>query len=345
MLAAATKLENAERVRRHLVSKNALHPEYGVVKELDFIYFPLAKRLSVPLAKVIEASFSFPRKEKPQTVEQLLSGNLTPWEKKQLPRAQEIVGTILILEIPEALQIKEMAIAKAYLMVNKHITTVVKKKEMHEGTYRLRKVTVLAGARTKETIHHENGISLKLDLEKTYFSARLAHERLRLAKLVEKKEKVLVMFSGAAPYPVVIAKHSAAAQITGIEINPLAHQYAVENVHLNKSEKRISLICGDVRRIMPQHRWKFDRIIMPLPKTGEQFLDVALPAVKPDGFLHLYTFLREEDRGTYQKHIQEICRKAGYAVRIGRGVTCGQFSPAVQRMCFDMKVIRRERKR
>ena len=43
-------------------------------------------------------------------------------------------------------------------------------------------------------------------------------------------EKVLVMFSGCAPYPVVIGRNTKAKEIYGIELNPLAHKFAEENV-------------------------------------------------------------------------------------------------------------------
>jgi len=87
----------------------------------------------------------------------------------------------------------------------------------------------------------ENNIRLKLDIEKVYFSPRLSLERMRIAELVntsksresknkksEKKEDILVMFSGCAPYCCVIAKNAKTKvnSVIGIEINPEGHKYA-----------------------------------------------------------------------------------------------------------------------
>ena len=72
------------------------------------------------------------------------------------------------------------------------------------------------------------------NVEKVYFSPRLATERLRIAKLVKKNESVLVMFSGSGAYPLVIAKNSNPNIIYGIEVNPIAHKYAEQNIFLNK---------------------------------------------------------------------------------------------------------------
>lgn len=340
MLAAYTELKHAEKVKQYLFKHALFHPGYLPVKELGFIYFPVTKKTTVPQAKVVNTTFSFPKKEKPLTVDELLKNDLTPGELNLLPRAQEIVGTIMILEIPPELEKKEKIIAEAYLKANKTISTVVKKKEMHSGAFRTRKVTVLAGKRSKETVHSENGIRLKLHLEKTYFSARSANERLRIAQQVKKGEEVLVMFSGAAPYPLVIAKHSLAKKIYGIELNPLAHAYADENIRLNKFQNKIALYRGDVYGVLPKLNKKFDRIVMPLPKTGEEFLPLALKKTRKGSIIHLYSFLDEKDIDSYAGKVREICRKEKHPIKVLAKVKCGQFSPGVFRVCLDMKVLK-----
>lgn len=339
MFAAETELRNAQKVKEYLIKKNLFHPDYLAVKELGLIYFPIIKKVKVPHAKVVSASFSFSQKQKNLSPEELLKGKLTASKLKLLPKSQEIVGKILILEIPEELHQKERIIAEAYLKHSKNVETVAKKADIHEGDYRLRKVKVLAGKNTKETIHHENGIQLKLHLEKTYFSARLANERLRIAKQVKCGEKVLVMFSGAAPYPLVIAKHSPAGKVYGIEINPWAHQYALENVRLNNLQHKIVIREGDVRRIVPSLQGKFDRIVMPLPKTGEHFLDVALQKARSGTVVHLYAFLQESEIAEEKKKIKEICAKSKHPVRIVHTAYCGQYAPYTFRVCFDLKVL------
>ncbi len=344
MLAAQTELQQAEKVKQYLQKKKLLHPGYMLVREFNFIYFPLQKKAKVPGAKVLDTKFSFPVRPKAITVDELLRNKLTAKEFAQLPRSQEIVGKIMILEIPSSLRKKEKIIAQAYLQQNKSIETVVKKGAIHSGEYRLRKVQVLAGKNSKETVHHENGVEIKLDLEKTYFSARLGNERLRIARQVKKGESVLVMFSGAGPYLLVLARHSPAKEIYGIEINPLAHQYAVENVSRNGFQARIIILQGDVRKIIPTLKKKFERIVMPLPKTGEQFLDLALQKIKPGGMIYFYAFVAEEDIPTEKLKIKRICQNLGYSVKIIQTVLCGKFSPRISRVCLDLKIINKYKK-
>lgn len=339
MLAAYTDLQHAQKVKEFLAKRQLLHQDYLPVKELDHIFFAMNKKVAVPHAKVVNTKFSFPERQKPVTVDDVLKGKLTAKELELFPRTQEVVGEILILEIPDELMKKEKIIAEAYLKANKQISTVVKKSDIHTGEFRTRKVTVLAGKKTKETVHRENGVELKLDLERTYFSARSGSERLRIAKMVKPGEEVLVMFSGAAPYPLVIAKNSEVRHVYGIELNPLAHNYAVENVQRNNLQDRVTIMHGDVKHKIPPLKKQFDRVVMPLPKTGEQFLDLALLKVKKGGFIHLYSFLDESEIDLYAKKVKDICRKLGYPVKVLRKVKCGQFSPGVFRVCLDMKVL------
>src|SRR3989338_6742496 len=338
MLAAKTELKHIERVKRFSIKNNLLHPDLLPVKEFDFFYFPLQKRVQVPMATVLSVKFDFPHKVKAKTVDDFLKEKLSIEELKVLPRSQEVVGNILILEIPEELRNKEKIIAEAYLQANKRLETVVKKEQMHEGVYRTRKVKILAGKMSKETVHLENRIRLKLHLEKTYFSARSAGERLRIARMVKNRENILVMFSGTGPYPLVLAKNSRAEQIYGIEINPVAHALAVENIELNDLGKKITLYDGDVREILPKIKKKLERIIMPLPKTVEQFLGLALAKFKPKGIIHLYSFLMENEFEEYGSKIKELCRKEKHKVKIIKMVKCGQFSPSKFRVCLDLKV-------
>ncbi len=339
MLAAKAELKNAEKVKQFLIRKNLLHPDYLLTTEFGYIYFPLARKVNIPNAQVLNARFSFPARKKMPKAEDFLSGKLTAQELKLLPHSQEQVGKILIIEIPEGLEKKERVIAAAYLKANQQIETVVKKDEVHEGEYRLRKVKVLAGRNTKETIHRESGVLLKVHLEKAYFSARLVGERMRIAKQVKRGEEILVMFSGVGPYLLILAKHSPAARIYGIEMNPLAHQYALENIKLNNLPRKIVLYQGDVRKIVPQLGKRFDRIVMPLPKTGELFLDVALKAAKKDTIIHLYTFCRKEEIKQEGEKIKQMCKQWKRPVKLLRSVPGGQYAPYTFRVCFDLKVL------
>lgn len=83
----------------------------------------------------------------------------------------------------------------------------------------------------------------------------------------------------------------------------------------------------------------FDRILMPLPKTAEEFLDVALKASKKGTLIHLYGFLAEEEFSDYKEKVIKISSENDYKVKIHNLVKCGQFSPRIYRICVDFEIV------
>jgi tRNA (guanine37-N1)-methyltransferase len=267
-----------------------------------------------------------------------LKGKLTKEQFKNLITSFDIIGDIAIIEIPRQLEKKEKQIAGTLLKLHRNIKVVCKKTGIHAGTFRRQKLKIIAGERRKTTLYKENNVIMKLHIQEVYFSPRLSHERLRIAKQVKPGESVLIMFSGVAPYCLVIARNTKAKEVYGIEINPLAHKFALENIKLNKLNN-IKLFLGDARLVTPSLNKKFDRIAMPLPKTGENFLDVALAAIKPKGIVHFYDFKDKSGFGISKQKIKQACALAKKKCKILRLVKCGQTSPRTYRICVDFTAI------
>jgi tRNA (guanine37-N1)-methyltransferase len=264
----------------------------------------------------------------------ILKNKLSKKELEILPSSFDVIGDILIFsDFPKELVKKEKLIGNMLLKIHKHIKVVAKKTRKHSGVYRLKKIKIIAGEKRKITTHKENDVRLKLDVEKCYFSPRLGSERLRIAKLVKKNEDILVMFSGVGPYCLTIAKNSKFKEIYGIEINPVAHKYSVENLKLNKVVN-IKLFKGDVKKVLPKIKKKFGRILMPLPKGAESFLDLAKSKIKKNGIIHFYDFSDEKDFP--EKSISEI-KKVFRRFRVLKKVKCGQYGPRRFRVCIDFK--------
>ena len=272
-------------------------------------------------------------------LQELLQGELTKRELALIPSAYDLVGDILIFaDFPFELWPKEKAIGEALLSLHRHVHVIAKKTGQYSGRFRLPKLAIIAGEGRKETEHKENGVRLRLDVEQAYFSPRTGSERLRIASLVHDGESIMVMFSGCAPLPLVIARHARPSLIVGVEINPAAHRYAVENVALNKM-KHIELINGDVAYVIPRMRRKFDRIAMPLPKGAEPFLPLALSRLKKGGTIHFYDFLHEGEFILAEDRIAKACALARRKYSIIGIVKCGQFSPRTFRVCVDFRAM------
>lgn len=276
--------------------------------------------------------------KKPTTLKEALKKKLTKRQLSFLRTSYDIIGDIAIIEVPEELVKKEKIIAKTLLGLHKNIKVVCKKAGIHKGTFRTQKLKILAGEKRKTTTCKENNCIFKLNVETSYFSPRLATERLRITKLVKPNESVLVMFAGVAPYPIVIAKNSKPKSVIGIELNPEAYEFALENIALNKLAN-VDMVWGDVKKVVPKLHKKFDRILMPLPKGAEDFLDTALLASKSGGVTHFYAFLHEDSFGEAKEKITNACRKAKKRCRILRIIRCGQHAPRVFRICVDFEIV------
>ena len=265
-------------------------------------------------------------------LKEVLKNKLSPEELDSLKTAFDVVGDIAILEVSDELVSKEKVIASSLLNLNKSIKVVVKKVGGHEGVFRLQEYKVLAGEDRLETVHKENDVRLKLDISKVYFSVRLSTERLRVASSCLKNERVLVMFSGCAPYPLVISKNSKVSSIIGVEINPDAHKYGLKNVRLNKVNN-VKLYCGDVKDIVSS-LGKFDRVIMPWPKGGDAYLSLVKGIVKVGGYVHFYDFVGEDEFSLVEEKVSKVFPK----YKKLRFVKCGQLAPRAYRVCLDFQV-------
>ncbi len=341
VLCVKVPIKKAQQVKE-FVNQNCLsNRDYLFSKDKTHIFFPIKKKAGIKKQfPFIDYADKILRKNtrKKETFKESVERQLSKDELSVLCRAFDITGDIAIMEIPEELKHKQKMLAETLLTTQKNIKTVLKKAGIHGTEFRTQKMTWLAGKKTKETIHKELGILLKLDVEKVYFSPRLSTERKRIAEQIKPGEEILVMFSGCAPYPVVFSKNTEVEHIVGVEINPLGHEYGEHNLMLNKI-KNVTLYNGDVTQIVPKLNTKFDRIVMPLPKSAGDFLETALNAAKKDATINFYAF---EDVGNFKaahKRIKNACKKQNMRCRILRTVKCGQHAPKTYRICVDFKLI------
>jgi len=196
-----------------------------------------------------------------------------------------------------------------FLNKNKNIKTILEKTDKIKGRLRIYKTKFLYGEKKTYTIHKENGCLFKLDVNKTYFSPRLSNERKLIAqdiynKVTSKKNKILVMFAGIAPFPIVIGKtlklKNKKAEIISNEINRNACKYACENVKLNKLDNYIKIIQCDAKNLPEKIKEKFDFIMMARPNLRDTFLSTALKLSKKGTVIYYHGF------GTKENVLDEI---------------------------------------
>ena len=254
----------------------------------------------------------------------------------RLPGGFDQVGDIAVVGIVPELEALEREIGKIILRLHKTIRVVAKRDGQYGGEYRTRPLRIIAGEERLTTIHRENGITLHLDLAQVYFSVRSAHERGRIAALVQPGERVGVLCSGIGPFPLIIGRHSQAREVVGIEKNPVAHGYALRNLQANRTVTNVRFFEGDAGEVLASHTLTFDRVLLVLPYGGEALLPHTLDALQPGGTLHFYDLQAKGCHHATMAKVEAACRETGRRIRRPPSVaTCGHCGPTVHRICLD----------
>lgn len=260
----------------------------------------------------------------------------------------DILGNIAIIKFPDGMKKEEKLIEANKMLMIPSVKTVLEKAENVRGRLRTIKVRHLAGKRNLIAVCRENARVFRLNVEKCYFSSRLANERLEVARMIKKGDRVLVMFSGVAPFPIVIAKFAKPKKIIAVELGRECHKYALENLKLNKIYSGIELIQGDAKRIIRKGGLiakgnfiplQFDVIVMPRPNLKETFLKEAFAVSKKGTRIIYYGFCHEEDLEDMLDEIKKEAEKYRRRIKILRVKEAGDIAPYKHRYRIEMKVL------
>ena len=245
------------------------------------------------------------------------------------------MGDIAVVSLVPELEPFEREIGAIILDLHKTVRVVAKRDGQYSGEFRTLPLRVIAGEERLTTVHRENGVTLHLDLAQVYFSVRSAHERARIAALVQPGERVAVLCSGVGPFPLIIGRHSGVREVIGIEMNPVAHEYALRNLQANRALRTVRFLEGDAGQVLPSQGRLFDRILVVLPCGGEVLLPAALDALRPGGVLHFYDMQAKGCHSATVAKVEAACRERGCRIRPLQVAVCGHCGPTVHRICLD----------
>jgi len=250
----------------------------------------------------------------------------------------DVLGNIAIVKFKRGIgKSEKIKFAKKLMGTYKSLKSVLEKSNKFSGRLRTLKTKWILGEKTKEALYRENGCKFRFNVETCYFSPRLANERAEIAKMVKSGEKVLVLFAGVAPFSIVIAKTGKPSRVVSVELGKDCSKYALENVKRNKVN--VEVIQGDVRRVLPKIREKFDRIVMARPNLKDDFLDVSFPTCKKGGMIHYYGFYDEEKVNEMKEMIEKEAKKVGRKIRILKIKEAGDIGVKKYRYRVDIRVL------
>lgn len=301
--------KEANKLRKILINEKQLCTEYKVRSDDNYVYFPLINNYDTTLINQLESEYNIKTENydfeeaqyRPKNFMDFLDDKISEKDLEEIRKSFDVIGDIVILEIPPELEDKKKIIGEAVLNFTKRKSVFYKKSKV-QGITRTRELEYLAGKDDLETIHKEYGIRFKLNPSTVYFSPRLATERSRIVDEVKENEIIIDFFAGIGSFPISIA-HVKNALIYSVDINPEAFKYVNENIKLNKLVGEVIPIEGDIREVIKDLPLA-DRILMNLPGTAKDFLDIAVDHLKPGGILNYYEF--SSDYETVIKRVKDI---------------------------------------
>lgn len=230
---------------------------------------------------------------------------------QELPTSFDTVGDIILIKINDEIIEYKKEIAEALLKNHKNIKTICLINPV-DGELRTRKLEIIGGKKRTVTVHKEFGLKFFIDLDKMYFSSRLANERKRIAGLVKKDEIIVDMFTGVAPFSIMIAKYAEPKIIFAFDKNPEAIKYAKENIKKNNVLDKVEIIYIDANKspiILKQQNVRADRIIMNLPFSAFNFFPIALEIMADMCIIHYFDILSENEFDIKINNLKNIADK------------------------------------
>jgi tRNA (guanine37-N1)-methyltransferase len=299
-------LERGEETRRTLRAAGLLRGDLKIRNDGERLAFPLIDGMPVPdgLGEVGEREFEVSAASGPTDYRDLVSG--TDAERALLPRSFDVVGDVVLVRIPPELDARAAEIGAALLRFVPGARVVGRDRGVH-GAERRRSLERIAGSGTWRTRHRENGIELEVDLERAYFSPRLAREHALVAEEIALGDRVYDLCCGVGPFAATIARDGRAVALSAVDSNPFAIDLLRTTLGRVPHGDRVAAIEQDVEGFARDAR-PVERVILNLPREGIKYLPSVARTVAPRGRLYYYEVTPRTEQ---ERRGQEVIRVLG----------------------------------
>jgi tRNA wybutosine-synthesizing protein 2 len=270
-------------------------------------------------------------------IKKLLANQISPDLISKVPNKWEQVGNIVTIVILPELEYYKEKIGEVFAEVL-NCRTVLRNIGGIRGELRKPDVEIIFGPKNTVTIHKENGIKFKLDLQKIMFSSGNMNERIRMANISTKGEVVADLFAGIGYFSLPLAVHGKSKRIYSCEKNPVSYKYLCENIVLNNVTNIVEPLFGDNREIAPTE--VADRIIMGYIGNSINFIPTAFNCLKNScGIIHFHDkFPDKKVPEIPMEKLNQEASKINREIKLLKYKKVKSYAPGVSHFVFDIKV-------
>lgn len=275
-----------ETARRWLMDRKLLRTDLEILKEGGSLVLPVRSRSEEPppTGEYVEREFRTVASAAPTDYRDRLTWPSN--EKALLPRSFDVIGDIVLIRLPAELEPRKAEIGEALLGFVPSARLVGQDLGVH-GPERLRRVERLAGSGSWRTRHRENGLEFEVDVERAYFSPRLAREHERVAAEVKDGERVFDLCCGVGPFALTIARAGRARHVTAVDSNPDAIALLKATLARCWFSGTVEPVLASLETFLPGAA-AVERVVINLPHEGIKYLPSVARVVAPGGNLHYY---------------------------------------------------------
>jgi len=255
---------------------------------------------------------------------------LIPSDKASLMyRSYDIIGDVAVVKLPYELDDYEKQVGEVIHKLHPHIRRVFRVVGTTEEIERNRELKLIwtesnlrgvndgtIAENPGRTVYSEHGCKFVVDIRRVFFTPRLSHERMRIAKQVRPGEVIVNMFGGVGTYAIIMAKVCPKVEkIYTIDVNPVAHELADGNITLNRCSGKVVPILGDAKLVCKERlKGLCNRVVMPLPEYASSFLESAAAALREKDEC-VVNFYAEVSGKQIRKQVQQVIDETRKRIR------------------------------
>ena len=285
--------ERGESVRQALREQNLLRTDLRLHREGASLLLPIvgSSDVAAALGELLEADFvEFDTRATPRSYHELVACD--PETRRRLPRSFDVIGDVVLIRLPPELDALAPSVGDALLRFVPHARIVGRDQGVH-GPERVRSLTRIAGHGDWRTVHHENGVAVEVDVERAYFSPRLAREHADVASAVGPGEVVYDLCCGVGPFALTIARAGQAKRVVAVDRNPAAIALLRASLRHARGALLVEPVEADIS-VFLAGAGPVDRAILNLPHEGIKYLASVARLVRPGGTVHYYEVVARE---------------------------------------------------